>query len=32
MWPSGPTVRELMPELAADYEEQAAAHPAIKEL
>jgi hypothetical protein len=28
MWPGGPTVRELIPDLAADYEEQAAAHPA----
>jgi hypothetical protein len=28
MWPGGPTVRELMPELPADYEEHAAAHPA----
>jgi hypothetical protein len=28
MWPGGPTVAETIPELAADYEEQAAAHPA----
>jgi hypothetical protein len=28
MWPGGPTVRSLIPELPADYEEQAEAHPA----
>ena len=28
MWPGGPAVRELVPELAADYEAMAAAHPA----
>lgn len=28
MWPGGPTLRDLMPELPADYEAQAAAHPA----
>ena len=28
MWPGGPAVRELAPDLAADYEQQAAAHPA----
>jgi hypothetical protein len=28
MWPGGPTVAETLPELAADYEERAAAHPA----
>ena len=28
MWPGGPTVAESLPELAADYAEQAAAHPA----
>ena len=28
VWPGGPTVRELMPDLPADYEADAAAHPA----
>jgi len=28
LWPDGPTVRELVPTLPADYEAQAAAHPA----
>lgn len=28
MWPGGPAIRELVPDLAADYEEQAAKHPA----
>jgi len=27
-WPGGPTVRDMAPELPADYEENAAAHPA----
>ena len=30
MWPGGPSVRELVPELAADNEEQAAAHPGAR--
>ena len=28
LWPGGPNVRELLPELPADYDEQALAHPA----
>jgi hypothetical protein len=28
MWPGGPTVRDRMPDLPADYDEQATAHPA----
>ena len=28
MWPGGPAIRDLVPDLAADYEEQAAKHPA----
>ncbi len=28
MWPGGPTVRSVIPELPADYEKQAEAHPA----
>lgn len=32
LWPDGPSIREVMPDLAPDYEEQAAAHPALWEV